>query len=299
MVGHDAHAHVVVVSSAGLGARSAQAVTLTAHLHGGLDDGEDLVDLVHVRLVLHDEGQTLQASARIDRLLVQLAQQRIVLAGALTSHVLVEDQVPHLKVAVATRVDGATHGLGAVLGTAVVVPLGAGTRRARLAGIPEVLLARQAHDVLRVHADLLGQHAKSFLVLVPDRHPETIAVEAVLAVLARAGQQVPREIDGTFLEVIAEGEVAVHLEERAVTGRLADVVDVVRANALLHRRGARPRRGLNTRDVGDERNHARDRKQNRGLRRDERNGRTNLMTLLLEVVEPAGADFRRTHSSPC
>ena len=179
------------------------------------------------------------------------------------------------------------------------MPLSAGTRGARLAGVPEVLLARKADDVLGVHTDPLGQHIESLRVLIPQRHPETIAVKAVLALVARTGQQLPRIVDRTFLEVIAEGEVAVHLEERAVTGRLTDIVNVVRADALLHRRGARPRRRLNARDVGDERNHARDREQNRGLRRDERNGRTNLMTLLLEVVEPAGADFRRTHSSPC
>ena len=179
------------------------------------------------------------------------------------------------------------------------MPLGTRTRRAGLARVPEVLLARQSHDVLGIHADLLRQHVESLIVLVPQGHPEAIAIQAVLAIVARAGQQLPRVVDRTFLEVIAKGEVTVHLEERAVTGRLADVVDVVRANALLHRRGARPRRGLNARDVGDERNHARDREQNRGLRRDERNGRTNLMALLLEVVEPAGADFRRTHSPPC
>ena len=299
MVGHDTHTHVVVVGGASLGTRGAQAVALTAHLHGGIDDGEHLVDLVHVGLVLHHECQTLQAGARIDRLLVELAQQRVVLAGALTAHVLIEDQVPHLEVAVTTRVDSTAHGLGAIRGTTVVMPLGARTRGARLAGIPEVLLARQAHDVLGVHADLLGQHVESLVVLVPQGHPEAIAIQAVIALVARASQQLPRVVDGTFLEVIAEGEVTVHLEERAVTGRLADVVDVVRADALLNRRGARPRRRLDTRDVGDEGNHARDREQNRGLRRDERNGRTNLMTLLLEVVEPAGADFRRTHSPPC
>ena len=84
------------------------------------------------------------------------------------------------------------------------MPLGAGASRAGLTRIPEVFNPRQAHDVLGIHADLLGQDAQSLIVLVPDRHPETIAVEAVLAFLARAGQQVPREINGTFLEVIAE-----------------------------------------------------------------------------------------------
>ena len=125
--------------------------------------------------------------------------------------------------------------------------------------------------MLGVHANLLRQHVESLVVLIPQGHPEAIAIQAVFALVARAGQQLPRVVDRTFLEVIAEGEVTVHLEERAVTGGLADVVDVVRADALLNRRGARPRRGLNARDVGDERNHARDREQDRGLRRDERN----------------------------
>ena len=299
VVGHDTHAHVIVIGGTGLGTRSAQTVALATHLHGSVDDGEHLVDLVHVGLVLHDEGQTFEACARINRLLVELAQQRVVLTRPLTAHVLVEDQVPDLKVAVATRVNSAAHGLGTVLGAAIIVPLRTGAGGTRLAGVPEVFLTRQAHDVLGIHADLLGQDVEGFLVLVPQRHPEAITVEAVHALVARTRQQLPGVVDRAFLEVVAEREVAVHLEERAVTRRLTDVIDVVRANTLLHRRSTRPRRGLNTRDIGDERNHARDREQNRGLRGDKRNGRTNLMPLLLEVFEPAGADFRRTHSSPC
>ena len=204
MVGNHAHAHVIVVSRAGLGARGTQAVALAAHLHRGIDDGEHLVDLVHVRLVLHDEREALQACPGINRLLVEFAEQRVVLAGARAAHELVEHQVPQLEVAVTAGVHGAAHGLGTVGGAAVVVPLGAGASRAGLTRIPEVFNPRQAHDVLGIHADLLGQDAQSLIVLVPDRHPETIAVEAVLAFLARAGQQVPREINGTFLEVIAE-----------------------------------------------------------------------------------------------
>ena len=266
MVGHHTHAHVIVVGRAGLRARSTQAVTLAAHLHRSIDDGEDLVDLVHVRLVLHDKREALQSSTGIDRLLVEFAEQRVVLTGTLAAHVLVEHQVPHLEVAVASRVHGATHGLGTVGGAAVVVPLGAGAGRAGLTRVPEVLHTGQAHDVLGVHADLLRQDVEGFLVLVPNRHPESVTVEAVLALVARAGQQVPGEVDGAFLEVIAEGEVAVHLEERTVTGRLADVVNVVGTDALLYRRSPGPRSRLNAHDVGNERNHAGDGKEDRRLR---------------------------------
>ena len=41
------------------------------------------------------------------------------------------------------------------------------------------------------------------------------------------------QCDGLVLEVIAEGEVAQHLEEGAVAGGLADVLDIAGADALL------------------------------------------------------------------
>ena len=44
-------------------------------------------------------------------------------------------------------------------------------------------------------------------------------------------------MDRLALEVVAEAEVAQHLEERVVKGRAADVVDVAGAEALLAGRG--------------------------------------------------------------
>ncbi len=41
------------------------------------------------------------------------------------------------------------------------------------------------------------------------------------------GQQVPGELDGTLLEVVAEGKIAQHLEERVMAGGVADVFQVV------------------------------------------------------------------------
>src|SRR5699024_9041695 len=114
-----------------------------------LDDREDLVDLVHVLLALQQEGDALHAEPRIDGLLLELAEQRVVLARALTAQVLVEDEVPDLDVAILGLLvpgpfgHGAGHGLRAVLGAAIEVPLAAGARRAGLARVPEDLLARQ------------------------------------------------------------------------------------------------------------------------------------------------------------
>ena len=47
------------------------------------------------------------------------------------------------------------------------------------------------------------------------------------------GQKFPCPRNSFFLEVIAEGEVAQHLEESAVAGRLSHVLQVTRADALL------------------------------------------------------------------
>ena len=71
------------------------------------------------------------------------------------------------------------------------------------------------------------------VVLLVDRDPEILGVEGEAAVLLGGGQQTPREADRVLLEVVAERPVAEHLEERAVTRRLADLFDVVRADALL------------------------------------------------------------------
>jgi len=56
------------------------------------------------------------------------------------------------------------------------------------------------------------------------------------------GDEVPRVADRLVLEVVAEAEVAEHLEERVVPGRVADVLEVVvlaaGAHAALRARGA-------------------------------------------------------------
>ena len=61
--------------------------------------------------------------------------------------------------------------------------------------------------------------------------------------LERAGEELPGEADRLALEVVAEAEVAEHLEERVVARGVADVLEVVvlaaGAHAALRARGAR------------------------------------------------------------
>ena len=52
------------------------------------------------------------------------------------------------------------------------------------------------------------------------------------------GEEFPGPVDGFALEVVAEAEVAEHLEEGVVVGGAADVVDVAGAEAFLAGGGA-------------------------------------------------------------
>ena len=69
------------------------------------------------------------------------------------------------------------------------------------------------------------------------------------------------KLDGALLEVVAEGEVAHHLEEGQVALRRADDVDVEGPEALLHRDRARVGRRLLLGEVRLEGHHAGDREE--------------------------------------
>jgi hypothetical protein len=99
---------------------------------------------------------------------------------------------------------------------------------------PGVDRSADAHDVA---PDLLG-----FVVGGVDGDPEALGIQP-----EDLGVQLPRPPDRVGLEVVAEAEVAEHLEEREVPVGAADVVEVVvlatGAYAFLHRRRAlEPRR---------------------------------------------------------
>ena len=102
-------------------------------------------------------------------------------------------------------------------------------------------------------------------------------------------------MDGRFFEVVADGEVAKQLEEGAVAGGLADLVDVERAHALLVRSHAALRRGLLTKQVRNERHHAGDGEQRGGVRGNKGRRRHDEMVVLGEVVEVSLGDVRSAH----
>lgn len=290
---HHGRAHVVGDHAQGDVRVVGFAVLDTGQLGGLLDDGHGGVDLVHVLHALQNHGEPLHAEARVDVLARQVAQDlEVVLADALAALVLHEDEVPDLHVPLV--VDGGAA-LDAELGAAVVVDLGTGAARAGNAHGPVVVLHAEALDALLGHADDLVPDALGLVVVLVDGDPELLRLQAVTTLVLGRGEQLPGVLDGAFLEVVAEGEVAAHLEEGAVPRGLADLFDVRRAHALLHAGGALERRLDLTQEVGLEGHHAgRDEEQSRVVR-DERRRRDDGVPALLEEAQPAATNLGRLH----
>ncbi len=231
-----------------------------------VQDRGDLVDLVHVVDALQQEGHPLQAHAGVDVLLRQLAEDaELLLAAHLVDLVLHEHEVPDLEEPVTGEVDRRAA-VRAELRPAVDVDLRAGPGRSGGAGVPVVVLLAQALDpLLRQPGDAVPG-VGGLVVVQVDGGPDLVRVEGQPAVLQLSGDQLPGVLDRAFLEVVTEGEVAVHLEERAVPRGLADLLDVEGADALLHAGRPRIGRRLPAGQVRDERHHAGDGEQQRRVR---------------------------------
>ena len=292
VVGDDAQPHVVGVAGAGRVA-GVLAVALAGHLGGAGDDRVDLVDLVEVVDPLQQGRHPLQAHAGVDVALRQRPGDVEVVLGAHRRELLLhEHQVPELEVAV--LVDGRAA-LGAVLGPAVEVDLAARAAGARHAHVPVVVELAAAGDPRLRDADRVAPDGERLVVVLVDGGPDAVGVQAVAAVGLRRGDQLPGERDGALLEVVAEGEVAVHLEEGAVPRGLADLLDVTGAHALLHAGRPVPRRRLLAQEVRLEGHHAGVDEQQVRVVVDQRRGGDDGVAVLLEERQPATPDLCGFH----
>ena len=180
---------------------------------------------------VEDRQDAFEAGPGVDVLLRQFVQRAVS-----ASVVLREDEVPELHEAVLAPALGSA--VGAELCALVKEDLRARSARSGRSHLPEVVRA-ESLDTTRRDADQVAPELFGLVVRRVHRDPESIGVES-----ETLGDQAPRELDGALLEVVAEGEVAHHLEERQVALRRSDDVDVEGAKALLDRDGARVRRGL-------------------------------------------------------
>jgi hypothetical protein len=177
-----------------------------------------------------------------------------------------EHEVPELQEAIAAGARGGTARLAApVFLTPVPVDLRVGAARSRAADGPEVLGARERDDALAGHADRLPLGDRNLVrPELEDRvagvhgHPDPVPVE-----LQPLLDELRRQLDRTLLEVLAEREVAEHLEERQVMAVEPDLVDVRRPEALLRGDGERRRGWLEAQEVRHLRLHAGGRQQRR------------------------------------
>src|SRR6185312_16273936 len=222
-----------------------------------------------------------------------LTDRRVpVLRRELAADVLHEDEVPDLQVAVLVDDRAA---LAAVLGPAVVVDLGAGAAGTGHAHVPVVVLPAAALDALGRDTGDRPPQVGGLVVVEVDRDPDPVGVETVATGVLAPGDEVPGVLDGAGLEVVAEGEVAGHLEERVVPGGLADLVDVAGAHALLDRGGARVRRGRLTEEVRLELHHAGVDEQQRRVVEDQRRAGDAGVPCRGEMLGEAAGDLVGLH----
>jgi hypothetical protein len=196
------------------------------HLGGGHQRAQ-LVGVEHIGGADGHREEALEAGAGVDVLGLERLERTVAQA-----EVLLEHEVPELHVAVLGGRVGRTT-VGTDLRAEVPEQLRGGSARSGVAHLPEVVLV-EALDALDREADLVDPQLYGLVVVDVARDPDAIAVEP-----EHLGGELPGPSDGIGLEVVAEAEVAEHLEERQVTGRPTDRVEVVvlatGSHALLDR----------------------------------------------------------------
>jgi len=200
------------------------------------------------------------------------------------------------------------RGSSALTSGQIHVELGTGATGTRVAHGPEVVLHAAVYDVHRrvepglakdpvpVIVGFLIEDGGVSLPRAVDRGVESLRRESPLL-----DDQFPGPLDRLFLEVIAEGPVAQHLEEGVVVSIVADVLEIVvfasRPDALLRvrRAGRIEGHGLGAEKVGHELVHPRIRELQVRRGWHQRSRRHDGVLLLLEEIEEALAQFVRGH----
>jgi hypothetical protein len=219
--------------------RQGGAVFLPAHLLQLVENRAEDVGLVvgnfgvgevgeHLR-ALHDAGDALEAHAGVHVLGRERAESAIRVRVELD-----EDEVPNLDALGGAFVDERAPRVAG--GREVHVEFGARAAGAGVAHHPEVVFLVAVDDVDGgVEADaaeLRGPDVPRLLVELAGVALGFVGVvnggvEALRGELPDFDDQLPRPTDGLLLEVVAEGPVAEHLEERVVVGVETDVIEVV------------------------------------------------------------------------
>ena len=258
----------------------------TGALRNLLDERLEQVALKVALYPLGHRGKPLETHARID---ARLGKRRK-LSGLVTV-VLHEHEVPYLEVPVTV----ASHGTGGFparhLRSLVDQDLGAWAAGTGIAHLPEVVLLSQANDPVGWDLCHVPPEVEGLVVILIDRDPELF-----LGKFDDDGEKLPGIRDRLFFEVIAEREIAEHLEERMVPRRVTHVLEIVvlaaRPHALLARHGALVVPLLIAEKDAFELHHARVREQERRVvPRNEGRARHHLVPPLGEVIQKKFSQF--------
>ncbi len=175
--------------------------------------------------------------------------------------------------------------------TVIVEDFRARPARAGVAHRPEIVGSPDADDPpLREAGDLLPQ-VEGLVVLGVDGDGQPLGRDLELL-----GDQIPGELDGPVLEVVAEREIAEHFEKRMMPCRVADIVEVIvlaaGAHAFLRGDGALIGPPLEAGEDVLELYHPGIGEHQRGVvARHERRGRHDLVTVGREVIEECRSDL--------
>ena len=216
------------------------------------DQGIDEIRFVVVGLVLQDLRHPLQPHTRIDVPVAERCECAVAVPVRLHEHEVVELD----EATVVLQVDGVVT----TLGVEVEVELGAGAAGTGGSGTPEVVGFTEAHDAPGGYPHTIPPDGGRRVVLVKHAHHQLFGLQT-----KPFGAEFPRPQDRLFLEVVAKGEVAEHLEVGVVPRGAAHVLDVVGADALLGARGTRCGARLQTQEGLLEGQHPGNGEQHRGV----------------------------------
>ena len=189
----------------------------------GIDQVTEKIDFEYALDALQDAGHALQPEAGVDRGTRQ--RHALFLRHLLELH---EDEIPEFEEAVAILLRAARRSAPDML-AAVDEDLRARTARTGIAHRPEIVRGRNADDaIVREARDLLPE-TKRLVVVVVDGDQQLVLLQPEIL-----RDQVPGELDRALLEVVAEREIAEHLEKGEMARGVADIVEVVMLAAGAH-----------------------------------------------------------------
>ena len=188
-----------------------------------VDQMAEQIGLEHAVDALHDAGHALQAHAGVDRGTRQI--HALLLRHLLVLH---EHEIPEFEEAVAILFRRARRSAPDVI-AAIDEDLRARAARTGVAHRPEIVRGRDADDAVVGEAgDLLPEPVR-LVVGVVDGDEQLVLLEPVFL-----RDELPGQLDRALLEIVAEREVAEHLEEGEMARGVADIVEVVMLAAGAH-----------------------------------------------------------------